>query len=197
MSRAVLLVLLLPALVLGLLRGPPGADAAAAPHGGPAGLARGDYGWPLPGLDREAGTGPPRRGTVTRRFGAPPTPYGRGHRGVDLTATPTTPVIAAGAGVVDFAGPGAGRGVVSVRHGGGLRTTYEPVTPAVAAGATVARGTPLGVLEAGHAGCPSAACLHWGLRRAVPGAPGGREQYLDPLLLLGLGRMRLLPWAVG
>ncbi len=50
---------------------------------------------------------------------------------------------------------------------------------------------PLGVVEPGHRGC-AVACLHWGLRRAVPGG-GGPEQYLDPLLLVGLGRPRLLP----
>ena len=78
----------------------------------------------------------------------------------------------------------AGAGVVSVTHTGGLRTTYEPVTPAVAAGDLVSAGDILGTLDAGHGGCP-AACLHWGLRRG--------DVYLDPLLLLGLGRMRLKP----
>jgi murein DD-endopeptidase MepM/ murein hydrolase activator NlpD len=75
--------------------------------------------------------------------------------------------------------------VVSVQHGNGLRTTYEPVEPVVAAGEVVAAGAPIGVLVAGHAGCPAPACLHWGLRRG--------EVYLDPLALLGFGRMRLLP----
>jgi murein DD-endopeptidase MepM/ murein hydrolase activator NlpD len=79
----------------------------------------------------------------------------------------------------------AGRGVVSVQHGNGLRTTYEPVEPAVRAGAVVAAGEPIGLLMAGHAGCPAAACLHWGLRDG--------EVYLDPLALLGFGRVRLLP----
>ncbi len=76
-------------------------------------------------------------------------------------------------------------------HAGGLRTTYEPVLAAVAVGAPVVRGSPLGVLESGHRGCPRSACLHWGLRRAVAGQRD--EQYLDPLLLVGLGRPRLLP----
>ena len=190
MTRAAVLLLL--TLVLGVP-----AATGAGPAPGPGPVAAGGYGWPLPGLDREAGAGPPRRGTVTRRFDAPPTFYGRGHRGVDLAAVPGTPVLAAGAGVVVFAGRVAGRGVVSVRHPDGLRTTYEPVAATVAPGSPVARGSPVGVLEAGHAGCPSAACLHWGLRRPAPGAAGGREQYLDPLLLVGLGRMRLLPWALG
>jgi murein DD-endopeptidase MepM/ murein hydrolase activator NlpD len=59
------------------------------------------------------------------------------------------------------------------------------VAPTVAAGQPVARGSPLGTLRAGHAGCPAQACLHWGLRRG--------ETYLDPLLLLRPPRVRLLP----
>ena len=78
---------------------------------------------------------------------------------------------------------------VSVEHGEGLRTTYEPVAATVAVGAAVRRGDPLGTLEPGHAGCPFGACLHWGLRRPA----GTVTEYLDPLLLLGLGRVRLLP----
>ncbi|MEJ2868526.1 M23 family metallopeptidase [Actinomycetospora sp. OC33-EN08] len=148
----------------------------------------GVYGWPVAGLER----GAPATGGLARRFEAPPTPYGRGHRGADLAAEPGTPVVAAGPGTVVHAGVLAGRGVVSVVHAGGLRTTYEPVTARVAVGEVVARGAVLGVLDAGHAGCAATACLHWGLRWAHP--PGAaREQYLDPLLLVGLGRTRLWP----
>jgi murein DD-endopeptidase MepM/ murein hydrolase activator NlpD len=123
--------------------------------------------------------------TVTRPFDPPPDPFGAGHRGVDLAGAPGSPVRAAGDGVVVFAGMVAGRPVVSLDHAGGLRTTYEPVTPAVGAGQHVARGSPIGVLTAGHAGCPVDACLHWGLRRG--------ETYLDPLALLRPPRVRLLP----
>jgi murein DD-endopeptidase MepM/ murein hydrolase activator NlpD len=123
---------------------------------------------------------------VSRPFDRPPGPYAAGHRGVDLAGTAGEPVLAAGAGVVAFAGLVAGRPVVSVQHADGLRTTYEPVQPTVAAGQVVARGSPLGALLTGHAGCPAEACLHWGLRR-------GRT-YLDPLSLLRPPRVRLLPW---
>ena len=94
-----------------------------------------------------------------------------------------------------FAGSVAGRGVVSVEHPGGLRTTYEPVRPAVAVGGAVARGEALGTLAPGHRGCPAVACLHWGLRRPAPPGADHRVEYLDPLLLLGLGAVRLLPRA--
>ena len=166
MSRA---ASLLAVLLLGtVLSGAPAASAA------PPAVAL--WTWPLPGDP-----------AVTRPFQPPPTPYAAGHRGVDLAGPAGQPVLAAGAGVVAFAGLVAGRPVVIVQHADGLRTTYEPVQPGVAAGQAVARGSPLGLLVAGHAGCPVEACLHWGLRRG--------EVYLDPLSLLRPPRVRLLPWS--
>jgi len=142
---------------------------------GPAGVAPlGEFGWPLPGFP-----------TVLRPFDPPDHPYGPGHRGVDLGGRDGEPVLAAGAGVVAFAGMVAGTPVVSVDHPNGLRTTYEPVLASVSAGQHVARGQPIGTLQAGHDGCQAAACLHWGVRRG--------EEYLDPLWLLSPGHLRLLP----
>jgi len=123
---------------------------------------------------------------VVRRFDPPPQPWLAGHRGVDLSGSPGVAVRAAGAGTIVYAGDVAGRGVVSVSHSGGLRTTYEPVVvQGLSVGDSVTAGQEIGRLTEGHPGCPAAACLHWGLRR------GG--DYLDPLVLLGLGRVRLLP----
>ena len=124
---------------------------------------------------------------VVRPFEAPSHAYGPGHRGVDLGGAGGSPVLAAGDGVVVFAGMVAGRPVVSIDHANGLRTTYEPVNPSVGAGQTVARGSPIGTLAAGHQGCAAEACLHWGLRRG--------EIYLDPLALLRPPSIRLLPVA--
>ncbi|MDH2430104.1 M23 family metallopeptidase [Sphaerisporangium sp. TRM90804] len=124
-----------------------------------------------------------------RPFAPPPLPWLAGHRGVDLDARPRRPVHAAGAGVVVYAGPFAARGVVSIAHADGLRTTYLPVRTTVRRGQTVRRGDIIGVVEkprhtdaAAH--CP-ATCLHWGLI--------GPDGYLDPLLLLARGQVRLLP----
>ncbi|MEU9738783.1 M23 family metallopeptidase [Micromonospora chersina] len=156
----------------------PGRVVAEPPPGSPGSLAAdapaARLRWPLAGTPR-----------VVRRFDPPPQPWLPGHRGVDLAATPGVEVRSAGAGVVLFAGTVAGRPVVTVGHADGLRTTYEPVRPGPAVGARVAAGTPIGRLIAGHPGCAAAACLHWGLRRG--------EEYLDPLALLGLGPVRLLP----
>jgi murein DD-endopeptidase MepM/ murein hydrolase activator NlpD len=143
--------------------------------GHPAAQAR--FRWPLDG-----------RPPVVRRFQPPPRPWLPGHRGVDLSADPAAAVHAAGPGIVRFAGPLAGRGVVSIDHADGLRTTYEPVTAVVAAGQQVRAGDLIGKAVAGHPGCPAATCLHWGLRRG--------ETYLDPLALVGAARVRLLPLAL-
>ncbi|WP_154676595.1 M23 family metallopeptidase [Amycolatopsis benzoatilytica] len=127
---------------------------------------------------------------VTRTFEPPATPYGPGHRGVDLEATAGQQILAADMGVVVFAGQVGGQGVVALDHDGGLRTTYLPITPAVATGDQVYRGQVLGTVMPGHLGCPSAACLHWGARRGA--------EYIDPLALVGApSRVRLKPWADG
>lgn len=132
----------------------------------------------------------PLRGalSVVRGFAPPTEPWGAGHRGVDLAAAPGAVVRAAGAGVVLYAGPLAGRGVVSVQHVA-VRTTYEPLRPLVQRGQHVQAGQPIGVLAKPGSHCTPDACLHWGL---ISG-----ETYLDPLALLRRGPVRLLPvWGV-
>ena len=125
---------------------------------------------------------------VVARFDPPAQPWLAGHRGVDLGAPGGTPVRAAGDGVVVFAGPLAGRGVVSIAHPGGLRTTYEPVLAAVTRGTVVGRGRVIGAVAAwssAHRACPAASCLHWGARLG--------DRYIDPLGLLVPPPVRLLP----
>lgn len=155
--------------------------ASGAPLGSPVpggGSPVERFHWPL---------APPH--PVLRAFQPPRTPFGPGHRGVDLGGSAGEPVLAAGSGLVLYAGPLADRSLVSVEHDGGLRTTYEPVRPSVRVGQYVTRGQVIGILLAGHPGCPAAppvACLHWGVHRD--------RVYLDPLLLVESGHVRLLPW---
>lgn len=129
--------------------------------------------WPLPG-DPE----------VVRGFDPPDTPWGAGHRGVDLGAYAGEPVYAAGAGRVGYVGRIAGRGIVTVVHGD-RRTTYLPVRASVHAGDRVKAGSRIGSMEPGFAHCPAQVCLHWGLIRG--------KTYLDPLSLLPRSPIRLLP----
>ena len=137
-------------------------------------LAAHGFGWPLRGTP-----------VVERPFTPPATAYGAGHRGVDLHADVGEPVLAAGPGTVTYVGVLAGRGVVTVSHPGGLRTTYEPVLASVRLGTSVARGTVIGRVATGHSSCRRPTCLHWGLLRGTT--------YLDPLSLLDRAPLVLLP----
>jgi len=126
---------------------------------------------------------------VVGDFDPPDSPYGPGHRGVDLAGAVGQVVHAALPGRVSFAGSIAGRGVVVVDHGA-TRTTYEPVTATVTLGSPVARGDPIGTLQLGGSHCFPRACLHWGW---ISGGGIDGETYLDPLRLVGHGPVRLLP----
>lgn len=156
----------LPGLLLGQVMVTSAGSAAPA----------GEFGWPLR-----------PRPAVVRAFDAPERDWLPGHRGVDLAGRAGQAVLAAGDGTVAFAGTVAGKPVLSIDHAGGLRTTYEPVRAGVPLGRRVFRGSTIGSLEAGHAGCPVAACLHWGLRRD--------RVYLNPLGLLRTVQVRLKPLA--
>jgi murein DD-endopeptidase MepM/ murein hydrolase activator NlpD len=116
----------------------------------------------------------------------PPGPYAAVARGVDLAAGTGAEVRAPADGVVVFAGRLVDRGVVSIDHGGGLRSSLEPVTATVVAGARVTGGQVVGTVEVGHARCVPAVCVHWGVR--LDGV------YLDPMTMLAPIRVRLLPW---
>lgn len=125
------------------------------------------------------------RPAIHRRFEQPRDQWARGHRGVDLLAAVGQPVLSAGDGIVAFSGVVAGRGVLTVRHSGGLRTTYEPVDDRLASGALVHRGSRIGAVSPAAGHCVPLTCLHWG---AISG-----QTYRDPLSLLGFGPPILLP----
>lgn len=126
---------------------------------------------------------------VIEPFDAPETPWGRGHRGIDLAAEPATPVRSIGPGRVAYVGVIAGKPVVAIEHPSGLRSSYEPVDAEVTVGSTVQSGDRIGVVADPDApgarlGHCSARCLHLGLR--------SQGVYVDPMLLLR-SRAVLLP----
>ena len=127
---------------------------------------------------------------IERAYLAPPTPYGIGHRGIDLTASLGTPVFAPADGTVLFVGTVVDRGVISIDHGPATQTTtpsvmssFEPVIATVVAGDRVAAGDVIGHVSEGM----HCACLHLGAR--ING------EYVSPLAFLSaIDRAVLLPW---
>lgn len=117
----------------------------------------------------------PVPGAVARPFVAPRAIYGPGHRGVDFTVSPGTPVVASRAGVVTFAGDVAGSLHVVIDHGDGLRTSSSFLARSdVQRGQRVVRGQVIGVT--GGVGPEHAAgVFHFGLRVG--------ETYVDPMKL--------------
>jgi murein DD-endopeptidase MepM/ murein hydrolase activator NlpD len=139
--------------------------------GAPAGTAiGGSWSWPTDA-----------RPSLVRQYIAPATPYGPGHRGIDVRAGPS--LIAPADGVVHFAGTVVDRGVLSIDHGGGVLSSYEPVTTDLVKGDVVRRGQVIGTVESGHCSEP---CVHMGVRVD--------DAYVSPLLYLGgVPRAVLLP----
>jgi murein DD-endopeptidase MepM/ murein hydrolase activator NlpD len=132
----------------------------AAPAAGPA---YGTYVWPV-------------NGPVLRSFEPPAGPYAPGHRGIDIGAPLGTPIVAAGDGVVAFAGWVAGSLFVSIDHPDGVRTTYSWLSSiAVSKGQTVAGGAVIAATGHGHPEVP-VPHLHFGARVG--------SVYIDPMLLL-------------
>lgn len=153
--------------------GPAMTTAPAGPPGSAGSTASG-WVWPL--------TPTP---TIMRPFDPPLRRWEPGHRGVDLLGSVGVQVRAPASGQVVFASKLAGRGVVVVRHEGGLRSTFEPVAARVELGTTVTKGQAIGLVTDGPSHCAPQTCLHWGVLR-------GRE-YLDPLAFLGRAPTVLLP----
>jgi len=144
---------------------------------------------PPPAPDTAAGAAarwrPPVPGDVVRAAAIPLSPWGAGHRGVDLAAAVGDAVTAPADGVVRFVGEVAGRGVVVLEHPGGLQSSFEPVTSSAAVGDVARAGAAVGRLAPGPGHCAPRSCLHWGVRLG--------ESYLDPTTLLERPRIVLMP----
>ena len=115
-------------------------------------------------------------GPVIRPFDPPDTPFGAGHRGIDIATEVGTVVIAPEPGVVAFAGQIGGDVFVTLDHGGGLTSTYSWVSSSlVRKGDSVPRRAAIALSGRGHPDSTTAH-LHFGVRRD--------GVYLDPLSFL-------------
>ena len=118
---------------------------------------------------------PPVDGPISRFFEEPRTDFGPGHRGVDYAVASGTPVRAAAAGIVRFAGPVAGMLAVSIAHAGDVVTTYSALEEvSVTRGSVVGEGHWIGLAALSHPGGPQG--LHFGVKL--------HDRYVDPLALL-------------
>jgi len=120
-----------------------------------------------------AGLSWPLRGPVTSPFG---TRWGRLHAGIDIGAGMGTPIRAAKAGEVIFAGSYSGYGnAVIINHGGGFTTLYAHQSRlGTRDGASVAAGEVIGFVgSTGHSTGPH---LHFETR--VNGSPQNPRRYL-------------------
>jgi hypothetical protein len=115
-------------------------------------------------------------GPVVRAFDPPDSPYGAGHRGIDIGVPVGTTVVAPDDGVVSFAGPVGGRLFVTIDHGGGLTSTASWLgSLLVRRNAHVVRGQPVATTDWGH---PDLAVpqLHFSVRL--------QGDYVDPMAYL-------------
>jgi len=120
---------------------------------------------------------------VLRDFRAPSTPWGPGHRGLDLLAS-SERLVAPVSGTISFSGMVAERGVITITTDTGALVSMEPVSSDLVAGSRVSKGEVIAMIEPGHC---SERCVHIGLR--VDG------RYRSPRTELGIGlRSVLLPW---
>jgi len=187
-ALAVLALVLAPAGVIDAETAGPAAATHLALTAGvaPADAADGAHeGAPASAVTASTGTYHlPVDGAVLRLFDPPAVRWGRGHRGVDIAGPDHGEVRSPGDGVVTFSGRVVDRGVVTVTHPDGLRSSLEPVEDPPPVGTAVVAGDPLGQVAA-SSHCRGQACVHWGVRSG--------DTYLDPLSLLGDAVVVLLP----
>src|SRR5881396_3098884 len=109
---------------------------------------------PVRSIAAAEGTWPwPVVGPITRGFDPPDSPYGSGHRGIDIATDAGTIVLAPAAGTVKFAGPIGGYLFLTLDHGGGLDSTYSWVSElSVHKGDVVTEGEQIARSGNGHPG---------------------------------------------
>jgi murein DD-endopeptidase MepM/ murein hydrolase activator NlpD len=129
----------------------------------------------------------PVAGPIIRGFDPPDSPYGSGHRGIDIAAPAGTIVRAPASGVVSFAGSVGGHLFVTIDHGAGLLSTVSFLSERlVRKGDTVIQGQLIGRSGSGHPG-DLQANLHFGVR--LDGTYVDPLDYLTPASVVDLIRL--------
>lgn len=124
----------------------------------------------------------PVKGKIVRRFYLP-NYHKKGNRGVDFESRQGEKVRATRSGTVHFSGWIVDRYVISIKHLGGLISTYEPVRSSLKKGDAVKAGAEIGTIWSDG---PRGSNLHFGIKDHLG--------YLDPMLFLKAGsRAVLLP----
>lgn len=141
-----------------------------------------------------AGSWPwPVVGPVINAFDPPDSPFGTGHRGVDIAAPEGTVVVAPAPGVVTFAGPIGGNLFLTLDHGGGLTSTYSWISSRlVRRGDVVTTGQAIALSGLAHPASAMVASLHLGVR--LDGVYQDPFDYLTPIDVSSM--IRLAPWAL-
>ncbi|MCQ2001871.1 M23 family metallopeptidase [Arthrobacter sp. zg-Y108] len=134
-----------------LAAGAPAAPAATDPVPAAAAVYSPPWTWPLDPVP-----------ALIRSFDPPAQRWLAGHRGVDLAAPAGAEIKAPAGGRVVFAGWVVDRRVLTIDHGGGLKSSFEPLETSVPAGTEVSKGTAVGSVGSGSHCSPG--CLHWGVR---------------------------------
>ena len=118
----------------------------------------------------------PVTGPIVRGYDPPDSPYGSGHRGIDIATAMGSVVLAPDDGVVTFAGKVGGRLFLTIDHGAGVTSTCSWLTSVlVRKNDRVTRDQPVATTGWGHADL-TVPHLHFGVR--LDGA------YVDPLAYL-------------
>ena len=132
--------------------------------GAPAASAAGTWLWPV-------------SGPVLEAFDPPATPFGSGHRGIDIAVPIGTPIHAPAPGTVTFAGKVGGHVFLTIDHGGGLESTYSWLSAlSVRKGDQVTAGALVAWSGPGHP-AEVEPHLHMGAKLY--------DVYVDPLSYLG------------
>jgi murein DD-endopeptidase MepM/ murein hydrolase activator NlpD len=141
---------------------------------------------------RAAGTWTwPVTGPVIRAFDPPDSPYGSGHRGIDIAVAAGTVVLAPADGRVTFAGPVGGRLFLTIDHSGGLESTYSWVAALdVRRGDLVGQGQAVARSGTGHTG-DAVPNLHVGVK--LDDAYVDPLDYLEPIDIAGWLRLAPVP----